>query len=104
MIPQIVRKPMQELASISLKQFDAETKNFAPPDAAENKAEDIVAASPNEPLPVVAVAAAPEKETKRLTIDLDDMMNYKFSQYALDQGKEKTEIIREWISEAIAGR
>jgi len=53
---------------------------------------------------VVPAAAVVEKDTKRLTIDLDDHMNYKFSQYALDQGKKKTEIIREWITSAIAGR
>lgn len=98
---------MQELASISLKQFDAETKSFAPPEAIEKMAEDTIAASPepvSKPVLNVAVAAVPEKETKRLTIDLDDVMNYKFTLYALEQGKKKTEVIREWITTAIAGR
>lgn len=54
--------------------------------------------------PLAPAAASPGKDTKRLTIDLDDNLNYKFSQYALDQGKKKTEIIREWIMSVVAGR
>ncbi len=103
------RKSFHELpiANISLKQFDAETKNFAPePQAAEvvealvTAESESIAPAPISPAPVTAVLS---KDTKRLTIDLDDSLNYKFSKYALDQGKKKTEIIREWIVSAVSG-
>jgi hypothetical protein len=103
------RRSFQDLpiANISLKQFDAETKNFAPEPQAKEITEPVVTAEPAQVPPaavVVSAPALPAKDTKRLTIDLDDTLNYKFSQYALDQGKKKTEIIREWIMAAIAAR
>jgi hypothetical protein len=103
------RKSFQNLpiANISLKQFDAETKNFAPEQIEKEPA---IALAPIETAPPVApveVAVKAElsadKTTKRLTIDLDDDMNYKFTLFALKTGKKKTEVIREWIAEAIVG-
>ncbi len=103
------RKSFQNLtiANISLKQFDAAKKNFAPEQIDKEPA---IAIAPVETvLPVAPVEAAAksessaDKSTKRLTIDLDDDMNYKFTLFALKTGKKKTEVIREWIAEAIVG-
>ncbi|MBX9769994.1 MAG: hypothetical protein K2X29_01405 [Candidatus Obscuribacterales bacterium] len=102
------RKPLTDLAiaNISLKQFDAETKSFAPGATPEEPTPATPEVRAEKPIPVAAapvqIQPAAEKDTKRLTIDLDEDMNRKFSVYALEHGKKKTEIIREWISAALS--